>query len=166
MITIIPPHATFPRALQRPFSCSPSSILTNAQHSHAAPQARQLRGKGYVSARRSMLIVEVRMADKHETAPTARKAPREFRETVKIGSASSWNKVTLTLFHVAFDRKNFSNLRDFLDLEYFECPTSDQDYCRRNLSCFVTDDRLRKPYAGLGGRKRGRFFYREGRFGN
>ena len=54
----------------------------------------------------SVLTVALQMANKHETAPTAVKPPGEFRETIKIGSASSWDKVTLDLFHV-----NFNNVR-------------------------------------------------------
>jgi hypothetical protein len=64
------------------------------------------------------------MANKHETAPTAMKPPGEFRETVKIGSASSWDKVTLDLFHVEFNKSDTSDLRssNFIDKSYFDPP--------------------------------------------
>src|SRR5438045_9573914 len=86
------------------------------------------------------------MADKHESAPTALKSPKEFRETVKIRSASSWNKVTLKLFHVAFDRNRFSDLREFVDSTYFLPPADDQDYCRRNTYVIATHVRLREYF--------------------
>src|SRR5947207_7564861 len=97
------------------------------------------------------------MANKHETAPTAPKPPKEFRETVKIGSASSWDKVTLKLFHVAFDRNRFSNLRDFIDSTYFQPPTDDQDYRRRNTYFIVTHGRLREYSECLRRHRRERF---------
>ena len=62
------------------------------------------------------------MAEKHEVAPTAQTVPKEFRETVKIGSASSWDKNILNLFHVDFQRDSFSDLRQFVDRRYFEIP--------------------------------------------
>ena len=70
------------------------------------------------------------------------KTVKEFRETVKIGSASSWDKVTLGLFHAVFDRNDCSNLNDFLDPRYFEPPIDDESYRKRNLPRFVTDYRL------------------------
>jgi hypothetical protein len=70
------------------------------------------------------------MADKHETAPTAMKPPKEFRETIKIGSASSWDKDILSLFHVSFDRTEHSDLRDFLDAKYFQAPSMDDESYR------------------------------------
>lgn len=93
--------------------------------------------------------VAVKMADKHELVPTALKPPKEFRETVKIGSASSWDKITLQLFHVAFDRNRFSSLRDFIDSTYFQSPTDDQDYRHRNTYIIITHDRLRVYFACL-----------------
>lgn len=50
----------------------------------------------------------MQMADKHEAAPTAVKPPKEFRETVKIGSASSWDKNIVSLFHVLEVREAFA----------------------------------------------------------
>jgi hypothetical protein len=67
------------------------------------------------------------MANKHEAAPSALKPPKEFRETVKIGSASSWDKNILSLFHVSFDRSKFYNLQDFLDAKYFQPPSVDDE---------------------------------------
>ena len=66
------------------------------------------------------------MAGEHDLR-TAPKPPKEFRETVKIGSASSWDKNILTLFHVMFDRTEFSDLRDFLDARYFRTPDEDEE---------------------------------------
>ena len=67
------------------------------------------------------------MAEKHEVAPTALMAPREFRETVKIGSASSWDKNILTLFHVSFERKSFADLEEFVDRRFFAPPDDDEE---------------------------------------
>ena len=78
------------------------------------------------------------MAEKHEAAPSAMKPVKEFRENGQIGSASSWDKVTLKLFHIAFDRNDRSNLREFLDPGYCEPPTDDENYRKRDLYCFVT----------------------------
>lgn len=69
----------------------------------------------------------MQMADKHEAVPTAMKPPKEFRETVRIGSASSWDKNILSLFHVSFDRTELSDLRDFLDLRHFQPPSIEDE---------------------------------------
>lgn len=69
----------------------------------------------------------MQMADKHDAAPTAVKPPKEFRETVKIGSASSWDKNIVSLFHVSFDRAELSNLRNFLDVKHFQLPSIDDE---------------------------------------
>ena len=68
------------------------------------------------------------MSGKHEVAPTALNPRKEFRETVKIGSASAWDKNILSLFHVRFDRNSFADLRGFIDSKYFE-PPSTEDNC-------------------------------------
>ena len=73
------------------------------------------------------------MAEKQEVAPTALKVPKEFRETVKIGSASSWDKNILSLFHVGFERDNFADLKQFVDAKYFEPPT-DNEKSRLSIS--------------------------------
>ena len=66
------------------------------------------------------------MTGKHDEAPMALTMPKEFRETVRIGSASSWDKNILSLFHVVL-QKNTSNLREFIDSQYFEPPTDDEE---------------------------------------
>lgn len=74
------------------------------------------------------------MAEKHESTPSAMRPSKEFRQRVVIGSASSWDKNILSLFHVAFDRMTCSDLRQFLDAKYFESPGEDQD-CYKGNSC-------------------------------
>ena len=69
-----------------------------------------------------------------ETTSTAMKKPKEFRETVKIGSASSWDKNILSLFHVGFDQKDYAELRNFIDDKYFRAPDDDVEYARRVFS--------------------------------
>lgn len=71
------------------------------------------------------------MAEKHETVPTAVKLPKEFRKTVKIGSASSLDKYILLLFHVGFDQNDFSDIRNFISKKYFQAPDNDVEYARR-----------------------------------
>jgi hypothetical protein len=44
-------------------------------------------------------------------APTAKKPPGEFRETIKISSASAWDKVTIKLFHVVFNKTDYTELQ-------------------------------------------------------
>ena len=66
------------------------------------------------------------MAEKHEFAPTASTVPKEFRATVKIGSASSWDKNILALFHVDFQKNSISDLREFVGENYFEPPTDEE----------------------------------------
>jgi hypothetical protein len=39
-----------------------------------------------------MLMVALRMAEQREAMPSAIKPSKEFRQTVRIGSASSWDK--------------------------------------------------------------------------
>ena len=63
--------------------------------------------------------------------PTAMRPPKEFRETIKIGSASSWDKNILSQFHVGFNRNDFGNIRDFIDEKYFRAPDHDVEYARR-----------------------------------
>jgi hypothetical protein len=74
----------------------------------------------------SKLTIAAQMADKHEIEPTAMKPPKEFRETVKIGSASSWDKNILSLFHVGFDRNTFADLENVIDSKYFRPPSTDE----------------------------------------
>ena len=73
-------------------------------------------------------ILAALMAEKHEvvsaTTPAATKA---FRETIKIGSASSWDKNILNLFHVGFEKESFADLREVIDSRYFEPPDDDDD---------------------------------------
>jgi hypothetical protein len=91
-----------------------------------------------------MLTVVLQMANKHETAPSIIKPPGEFRETVKIGSASSWDKVTLDLFHVDFNKTDTSDLRgsNFIDKRYFDLPTEDEQCYAGNLFRSSANDRL------------------------
>jgi hypothetical protein len=56
------------------------------------------------------------------------KPTKEFRETVKVGSTNSWDKVTLTAFHVGFNHETPSELRGFIHPRYFDHPTKDEDF--------------------------------------
>src|SRR5438045_3507867 len=105
-----------------------------------------------------LLIVAQQMSDKHEAAPTAMKPPGEFRDTVKIGSASSWNKVTLSLFHVDFNKAKYSDLRTskFITEKYFQPPTKDEECYNGNLTVRWANGRLRRNHAGVRGGKRRR----------
>jgi hypothetical protein len=67
------------------------------------------------------------MSQKHEAVPTALKPTKEFRETVNIGSLNSWEKVSLTAFHVSFNRETPSELNGFIDPKYYDHPTKDED---------------------------------------
>ena len=89
------------------------------------------------------------MAEKHETKPSAFKPPKEFRETVKIGSASSWDRNILSLFHVDFDRNVYSDLSDFLDTKYFETPSDDEELRVGTPVRDCSDCRLRANTSGL-----------------
>jgi hypothetical protein len=73
-------------------------------------------------------VLAVQLSQKHEAAPTALKPTKEFRETVKVGSMNSWDKVTLTAFHVGFNHETPSELRGFIDPRYFDHPTKDEDF--------------------------------------
>jgi hypothetical protein len=75
-------------------------------------------------------MIVLQMEDKREAAPSAMKPPKEFRQTVKIGSASSWDKDILSLFHVSFDRMTSSDLAHFLNPQYFRPPEADDDCYR------------------------------------
>lgn len=83
------------------------------------------------------------MSEKQEAKPSTLKPTKEFRETVKIGSASSWDKNILSLFHVAFDRNVYSDMRDFLDGKYFETPSDDEDLREGTCVRYCADCRLR-----------------------
>jgi hypothetical protein len=89
-----------------------------------------------------LLIVAAQISDKHEAAPTAKKPPKEFRETIVIGSASSWNKITLTLFHVAFYQDAYSDLRGFLDPKYYDPPSNGEQCHEGSPIVHRTDYRL------------------------
>jgi hypothetical protein len=79
------------------------------------------------------LIVAIVMAEKHETAPTVRlTTTKAFRETIRIGSASSWDKNILNLFHVAFEKDSFADLRWVVESRYFEPPDDDEEARNRN----------------------------------
>lgn len=51
------------------------------------------------------------MAKKRETCPSPR-TQTEFRETIEIGSASSWRKFNLELFGVEYKRHEYDSLPD------------------------------------------------------
>jgi hypothetical protein len=96
-----------------------------------------------------MLILAVQMADKHEAATTAMKPPKAYGETVKIGSTSSWNKITLALFHVAFDRNHF------VGAKYFQTPAINEECYDGNLLGKGAKRRLRQNHTSVRGCKRG-----------
>src|SRR6202035_4484843 len=104
------------------------------------------------------------MASKHETAPTALKPPGEFRETVKIGSASSWDKVTLELFHVNFNKTEYTELRgsNYVDERYFEAPPENEK-CHRGGQRFLSSSngRLLQNHAVVGGYEGRRYLSNE-----
>jgi hypothetical protein len=96
------------------------------------------------------------MAQKHEVAPTASTVPKEFRETVKIGSASSWDKNILSLFHVGFERDDFADLKKFVDARYFDPPTDDEE-TRQSIRFLRASNGSVQPYFGsIGSRQRDR----------
>jgi hypothetical protein len=84
------------------------------------------------------------MANKHEMTPTAMKPSGEFRETVKIGSASSWDKVTLDLFHVDFKKTDISDLRgsNFIARSYFDPPVEGEQCYNGTLFSYTANGRL------------------------
>jgi hypothetical protein len=102
-----------------------------------------------------MLILAVQMAEKHEAAPTAMKPPKAYRETVKIGPTSSWNKITLVLIHVVFDRNEISDLQDFVDAKYFQTPAIDEKCYEGNLLGKGAKRRLQQNHTSVRGCKRG-----------
>ena len=68
------------------------------------------------------------MAEKHEAAPSAMKpSSQEFRQTIKLGSASSWDKNILSLFHVDFDQSKHSPLEHVINAKYLQPPTPGED---------------------------------------
>jgi hypothetical protein len=78
------------------------------------------------------------MTEKHETAPTRQAISKTFRETIKIGSASSWDKNILNLFHVKYEKDSFADLRDVVDPRYFESP--DDEEARNRISSHCSSD--------------------------
>jgi hypothetical protein len=82
------------------------------------------------------LTLAALMTEKHETAPTRLAVNKTFRETIKIGSASSWDKNVLNLFHVKFEKDSFADLREIVDSRYFEPPDGDEEARNRiNFQC-------------------------------
>lgn len=81
------------------------------------------------------------MSERHEVAPTALKSKKEFRETIKIGSASAWDKNILSLFHVGFDRKSYADLGGFIDSKYFETPSTEEN-CDGTYTMKTSNKRL------------------------
>jgi hypothetical protein len=68
------------------------------------------------------------MVNKYEIVSSVIKSSGEFRETVKIGSINSWDKIILDLFHIDFNKTDTSNLRDsnFIDKRYFDLSIEDE----------------------------------------
>lgn len=73
------------------------------------------------------LSLAISRMEKHEVAPTRLAITKGYRETVKIGSASSWDKDILNLFHVKCERNSFADLREIVDARYFEPPDDDEE---------------------------------------
>jgi hypothetical protein len=93
------------------------------------------------------------MADKHEVAPTAKKPPGEFRETIKLGSASAWDKVTLELFRVVFNKTEYTELQgsNYVDKRYFETPAEGEECYDGGSISYQFNGRLYRNHAVIRG---------------
>lgn len=57
-----------------------------------------------------------------------------FAETLEVGSASGWNKVTLQAFGVDFHKENHTPLNAFItDPKWYDQYTENEDFANRNL---------------------------------
>jgi hypothetical protein len=83
------------------------------------------------------------LADKHETRPSTLKMS-SFTETLEVGSASGWNKVTLTRFGATFQIQEHSKLNTIItNPKFFEENTENTEFASRiPLFCKVDDPRI------------------------
>jgi len=82
-----------------------------------------------------MLTIALQVADKHEAEPSVVKPSDHFNQTIKLGSASSWNRNILSLFHVGFDQSEFSSLDKILDAKYLKPPEKHED-CYEGINTY------------------------------
>ena len=107
-----PPHVCWSplcfihRSLQSQFACCRSLVI------HLPPQsapnsgsASSLTRQVSVSVSTLLTFAALSLAEKHETRPSTQKMS-SFTETIEVGSASSWNKVTLTNFGATFNPRD------------------------------------------------------------
>jgi hypothetical protein len=59
------------------------------------------------------------LAEKHETRPSALKM-NKYKETAMLGSASSWDKVTLSAFGVDFKSTEITSLDNLIDSHWYD----------------------------------------------
>jgi hypothetical protein len=71
---------------------------------------------------------------KHEESPSTLKMSR-YRETLEVGSASSWNKVTLTNFGADFKRQEHTPLNSVItDPKFYDKNEEAPGFTSRTLS--------------------------------
>jgi hypothetical protein len=57
-----------------------------------------------------------------------------FAETLEVGSASGWNKITLQAFGVEFHKEDHTPLNAFItDQKWYDQYTENEDFVNRNL---------------------------------
>ena len=77
-----------------------------------------------------------------------------FTETLEVGSASGWNKVTLARFGATFEMQEHTNLNTIItNPRFFDENTEDTEFASRTLPpppfCKVDDPRVSEAHRGF-----------------
>ena len=95
-------------------------------------------------------VTALSLAEKHETRPSTLKMS-SFTETLQVGSASGWNKVTLAKFGATFKMQEHINLNTIVtNASFFDENTEDTEFALRAPPlCKVPDPRVSEAHRGF-----------------
>jgi hypothetical protein len=70
-----------------------------------------------------LINLALKMAKEHENRLSLKRKTMMYRQVVKMGSASSWDKFNLDLFQVDYDKNAYDQLPHDVD----ECAANEKD---------------------------------------
>ena len=105
---------------------STSSIQQNPAHTQSAPNTSRSKQQVDPTSCSAADMIALLLAEKHESNPSTLKMS-EFSETLDLKSASSWNKFSLALCGVEFDRTTYTELRTLIKDPRWYDPTTETE---------------------------------------
>ena len=134
LLIFVCPTMLRPSLTTIPFHSQQKSSRPSATSTPIKPRTRvAFDANGRLSVQSTDLIA-LSLAEKHETRPSTRKMS-SFAETIEVGSASSWNKVTLTKFGAKFKRDEITPLNTVItDPKFYDENNENSEFASRTSS--------------------------------